>query len=89
METCRQIGDGYIRLSGARAGESRIDREVSGAELIATPPVDDGTRCPVGLGFVAMFRRIAPDATVPSIKSLNYLNNILARLRRTIRRRRS
>ena len=87
IETCRrnQIGDGYIRLVVTRGpGDLGIDpRKCPRAELIviARPTLTMYSAASAGIRVItSTFRRNAPDATSPSIKSLNYLNNILARL---------
>jgi branched-chain amino acid aminotransferase len=88
LETCRRndIADGYIRLVVTRgAGDLGIDprtcprpdvvviaRQVPA--LYANQPWDGVTL------VTSAFRRHAPDVLSPSIKSLNYLNNILARI---------
>jgi branched-chain amino acid aminotransferase len=86
VETCRRngISDGYIRLVVTRGpGDLGIDpRKCPRAELIViarqfTMYVAASTGIRV---VTSTFRRNAPDATSPSIKSLNYLNNILARI---------
>jgi len=87
VETCRrnQISDGYIRLVVTRGpGDLGIDpRKCPRAELIviARPTLTMYGAAAAGIRVItSTFRRNAPDATSPSIKSLNYLNNILARL---------
>ena len=87
IETCRrnQISDGYIRLVVTRGpGDLGIDpRKCPRAELIviARPTLTMYAAASAGIRVItSTFRRNAPDATSPSIKSLNYLNNILARL---------
>jgi branched-chain amino acid aminotransferase len=86
LETCRQnaIHDGYIRLVVTRGpGDLGIDpRKCARPELIVIarqltmyPAAASGIRM-----VTSTFRRNPPDATSPSIKSLNYLNNILARI---------
>jgi len=87
IETCRQnqIVDGYIRLVVTRGpGDLGIDpRKCPRAELfvIARPTLTMYRAASAGIRVVtSTFRRNAPDATSPSIKSLNYLNNILARI---------
>ena len=87
VETCRrnQISDGYIRLVVTRGpGDLGIDpRKCPRAELIviARPTLTMYGAASAGIRVItSTFRRNAPDATSPSIKSLNYLNNILARL---------
>src|SRR5712691_3877972 len=87
VETCRRngISDGYIRLVVTRGpGDLGIDpRKCPRAELIviARPTLTIYGTASKGIRIItSTFRRNAPDATSPSIKSLNYLNNILARI---------
>src|SRR6195256_4156317 len=87
IETClrNEIHDGYIRLVVTRGpGDLGIDpRKCPRAELIviARPTMTMYGAAAAGIRLVtSTFRRNAPDATSPSIKSLNYLNNILARI---------
>jgi branched-chain amino acid aminotransferase len=86
LETCRQnaISDGYIRLVVTRGpGDLGIDpRKCPRAELIVIArQLTMYSAAAKGIRVVtSTFRRNAPDATSPSIKSLNYLNNILARI---------
>ena len=87
VETCRRNGirDGYIRLVVTRGpGDLGIDpRKCPRAELIviARPTLTIYSAASAGIRVItSTFRRNAPDATNPSIKSLNYLNNILARI---------
>jgi branched-chain amino acid aminotransferase len=86
VETCRRngISDGYIRLVVTRGpGDLGIDpRKCPRAELIVIArQLTMYAAAAAGIKVVtSTFRRNAPDATSPSIKSLNYLNNILARL---------
>ena len=86
VETCRRngISDGYIRLVVTRGpGDLGIDpRKCPRAELIVIArQLTMYAAAAKGITVVtSTFRRNAPDATSPSIKSLNYLNNILARL---------
>jgi branched-chain amino acid aminotransferase len=86
LETCARnaIVDGYIRLVVTRGrGDLGIDpRSCRGPELIviARPSIalykDRG-----GITVVtSSFRRPAPDTLSPAIKSLNYVNNVLARV---------
>ena len=95
VETCRRNGitDGYIRLVVTRGpGDLGIDpRKCPRAELIVIAPAADDVSRRRRRAFASMtstFRRNAPDAISPSIKSLNYLNNILARHRGERPRRR-
>ena len=86
VETCRRngISDGYIRLVVTRGpGDLGIDpRKCPRAELIVIArQLTMYAAAAKGIAVVtSTFRRNAPDATSPSIKSLNYLNNILARI---------
>src|SRR6185436_6604515 len=86
VETCRQneIHDGYIRLVVTRGpGDLGIDpRKCARPELIVIArQLTMYAAAASGIRIVtSTFRRNAPDATSPSIKSLNYLNNILARI---------
>ena len=86
VETCRRnaIHDGYIRLVVTRGpGDLGIDpRKCARAELIVIArQLTMYAAAAQGITIVtSTFRRNAPDATSPSIKSLNYLNNILARI---------
>jgi branched-chain amino acid aminotransferase len=86
LETCRQnaIHDGYIRLVVTRGpGDLGIDpRKCARPELIVIArQLTMYASAASGIRMVtSTFRRNAPDATSPSIKSLNYLNNILARI---------
>jgi branched-chain amino acid aminotransferase len=86
LETCRQnaIHDGYIRLVVTRGpGDLGIDpRKCARPELIVIArQLTMYAAASSGIRMVtSTFRRNAPDATSPSIKSLNYLNNILARI---------
>lgn len=87
LETCRRNGivDGYLRVVVTRGpGDLGIDpRKSPRPELIviarrtlaiyAKPA--DGIRV-----VTSAFRRNAIDALAPAIKSLNYLNNVLARI---------
>ena len=88
VETCRRndIDDGYIRLLVTRgAGDLGIDPSSCPQPnliVIARAGVTlykrksgDGIRA-----VTSSFRRNAADATSPAIKSLNYLNNVLARI---------
>jgi branched-chain amino acid aminotransferase len=87
LEACRQNGitDGYIRLLVTRgAGDLGIDpRKCPRAELIviARKTIAIYRSPSTGIRVVtSTFRRNSPQALSPSIKSLNYLNNILARI---------
>ena len=87
VDTCRQnaIDDGYIRLVVTRGpGDLGIDpRKCPRPEVIviARPQLTMYTAAHQGIRVItSTFRRNAIDATSPSIKSLNYLNNVLARI---------
>jgi len=87
IDACRQnaIVDGYLRLVVTRgAGDLGLDpRKCPRANLIviARPTLSIYRSPSAGIRVVtSTFRRNAPDTTSPSIKSLNYLNNILARI---------
>src|SRR5436309_3664000 len=87
IDTCRRndIHDGYIRLVVTRGpGDLGIDpRQCPRPELIVIArqqlTMYAGARDGIRL-ITSTFRRNAIDATSPSIKSLNYLNNVLARI---------
>ena len=88
VETCRRnhIVDGYIRLIVTRgAGDLGLDPRAcprpnivviarAGVTLYKRKPTEGIT------AITSSFRRNAADATSPAIKSLNYLNNVLARI---------
>jgi len=86
VETCRRngISDGYIRLVLTRGpGDLGIDpRKCARAELIVIArQLTMYAAASNGIKIVtSAVRRNAPDASSPQIKSLNYLNNILARI---------
>ncbi len=89
LDACRRnaVVDGYIRLVVTRGpGDLGIDpRSCRRAEIvvIAKPALAAfyGGKAAGGVKVVtASTRRVAPDALSPAIKSLNYLNNILARI---------
>jgi branched-chain amino acid aminotransferase len=93
LETCRRNGivDGYIRLLVTRgAGDLGLDPSACPRPdiiVIARAGVTLYKRVP-NQGITAVtsaFRRNAADATSPAIKSLNYLNNVLARIEATDR----
>jgi branched-chain amino acid aminotransferase len=88
LAACRHNGlvDGYIRLVVTRgAGDLGVDPRscrtprviVIATAALAVHRRDAGAGVHV---VTSPFRRNAPDATPPSIKSLNYLNNVLARI---------
>jgi branched-chain amino acid aminotransferase len=95
LETCRRndIRDGYIRLLVTRGpGDLRLSPQscktptlIVIARVVA-PLFEDSTRALSARGgsgltvITSAFRRNAPDALSPSIKSLNYLNNVMARM---------
>lgn len=87
IEACRQNGivDGYLRLVVTRgAGDLGLDpRKCPRANVIviARPTLSIYRSPSAGIRVVtSTFRRNSPDTTSPSIKSLNYLNNVLARI---------
>jgi branched-chain amino acid aminotransferase len=87
VETCRRnaIHDGYIRLVVTRGrGDLGIDpRKCPRPEMfvIARPHLTMYKDAAAGIRVItSTFRRNAIDATSPAIKSLNYLNNVLARI---------
>jgi branched-chain amino acid aminotransferase len=87
LETCRrnEIVDGYIRVVVTRGrGDLGINpRSCERPEVlvIARPALSLYTDPQRGLRVVtSSFRRPAPDTVSPGIKSLNYVNNVLARL---------
>src|SRR5436190_5806599 len=88
LDTCRRndIADGYIRLLVTRgAGDLSVDpRACLRAEvvIIARPAAAmHANRRAGGVDAItSTFRRNPPDALSPAIKSLNYLNNVLARI---------
>jgi branched-chain amino acid aminotransferase len=87
VEACRQNGivDGYVRLVVTRgAGDLGIDpRKCPRANVIviARKALAIYRSPSTGIRVVtSTFRRNSPDTTSPSIKSLNYLNNVLARI---------
>ena len=88
LETCRanSIKDGYVRLVVTRgSGDLGLDpRKCSSpmvfiiADRIALYPEESYTK---GLTVItASTRRVSPQALNANIKSLNYLNNILAKI---------
>lgn len=87
LDTCRRnaIVDGYIRLVITRGrGELGLDPRSCGAPeviVIARPQIALYQGASNGVTVVtSSFRRPAPDTVSPSIKSLNYINNVLARI---------
>jgi branched-chain amino acid aminotransferase len=91
LETCRRndIVNGYIRLVITRgAGDLGINpRSCSRANVIViAQQVAPLYRCQGSSGgpgvtlVTSSLRRCPPDALSPAIKSLNYLNNVLARI---------
>ncbi len=87
LESCRRndITDGYIRLVVTRGpGDLGIDpRKCPRAELIVIARKTIAIYRSPSLGIrvvTSTFRRNSPEALSPAIKSLNYLNNILARI---------
>jgi branched-chain amino acid aminotransferase len=87
VETCHRngISDGYIRLVITRGpGDLGIDpRKCPRAEVIViarkTMQMYGDSSAAIRL-VTSSFRRNSPDTTSPSIKSLNYLNNVLAKI---------
>jgi branched-chain amino acid aminotransferase len=87
LDTCRRndITDGYIRLVVTRGiGGLGIDPSTCcNPELIviARPVLSFYREPSQGIKLVtSSFRRPSPDTLSPSIKSLNYVNNVLARM---------
>lgn len=89
VETCRRnrIVDGYIRLVVTRGpGLLGIDPKSCSQPnviIIARPVAafySAGATAQGATVVTSFLRRPAPDALNPSIKSLNYLNNVLARI---------
>jgi branched-chain amino acid aminotransferase len=87
LESCRRNGvtDGYIRLIVTRgAGDLGLDpRGCRRAELIVIvkASLTIYRSAEAGIRVVtSTFRRNSPQTLSPSIKSLNYLNNVLARI---------
>jgi branched-chain amino acid aminotransferase len=87
LDTCRRnaVVDGYVRLVVTRgAGELGIDPRSCPRPDIVVIARQVGPlygRSDAGVALVtSAFRRPAPDVLSPSIKSLNYLNNVLARI---------
>jgi len=88
LEACRRndIADGYIRLVVTRgAGDLSVDpRSCQRPEIVVIVKralTLYAKKRATGVTMVtSSFRRNPPDASSPSIKSLNYLNNVLARI---------
>jgi branched-chain amino acid aminotransferase len=86
LEACARnaIVDGYIRLVVTRGrGDLGIDpRSCRAAELIVIVRASMSLYASrAGISVVtSSFRRPAPDTLCPAIKSLNYVNNVLARM---------
>ena len=87
IDACRRnaIVDGYLRLVVTRgAGDLGLDPRTcprANVIVIARPTLSIYRSPASGIRVVtSTFRRNAPDTTSPSIKSLNYLNNVLARI---------
>lgn len=88
IETCRvnRLTDAYIRPLVTRGvGTFGIDPKScseSTVIIIARPfPSMFGDKCKKGLSLITSdFRRIPPQCLSPNIKSMNYLNNILAKV---------
>jgi branched-chain amino acid aminotransferase len=87
VDVCRRnaIVDGYVRLLVTRGrGDLGIDpRSCSGPQVIAIarPQISLYRDRGQGIAMVtSSFRRPTPDSLSPSVKSLNYVNNVLARM---------
>jgi len=89
LETCRrnEIKDGYIRPVVTRGpGDLGLDprkcKRGASVVVIAQPSINlYGKVYDRGLRVVtSSYRRVPPQSLSPSIKSLNYLNNIMARV---------
>lgn len=87
LDTCRRndITDGYIRLVVTRGiGSLGIDPSTCRRPeviVIARPILSFYREPSQGIRLVtSSLRRPAPDTLSPSIKSLNYVNNVLARM---------
>jgi len=87
LETCRRnaITDGYIRLVVTRGiGGLGIDPSSCHRPeviVIARPVLSFYREASRGIRLVtSSLRRPSPDTLSPSIKSLNYVNNVLARM---------
>jgi branched-chain amino acid aminotransferase len=87
LDACRrnEIVDGYIRVVVTRGiGDLGIDPRSCGRPaivVIARPTIAIYREPSRGVTMVtSSFRRPSPDTLSPSIKSLNYVNNILARM---------
>ena len=90
LETCRrnQMVDGYIRLVVTRGpGGLGIDPGscLKPEVIVIARPIVSFYREPSrGISLVtSSLRRPSPDSLSPSIKSLNYVNNVLARMEAT------
>ena len=88
LEACRQndIADGYIRLVVTRgAGDLSVDptscQRPEVVVIVKRALTLYARKRTTGVAVVtSSFRRNPPDASSPAIKSLNYLNNVLARI---------
>jgi len=88
LEACRQndIADGYIRLVVTRgAGDLSVDptscQRPEVVVIVKRGLTLYARKRTTGVAVVtSSFRRNPPDASSPAIKSLNYLNNVLARI---------
>jgi branched-chain amino acid aminotransferase len=88
LEACRQnaILDGYIRLVVTRgAGDLSVDpvscQRPEIVVIVKRALTLYARKRAAGVAVVtSSFRRNPPDASSPAIKSLNYLNNVLARI---------
>ena len=90
LDTCRrnEIVDGYIRLVVTRGrGGLGIDPAscLNPEVIVIARPIPSFYREPArGITLVtSSLRRPSPDSLSPSIKSLNYVNNVLARMEAT------
>jgi branched-chain amino acid aminotransferase len=87
LDTCRrnEIVDGYIRLVVTR-GVGGLGIDPSSCRdpqviVIAQPIISFYREASSGIRLVtSSLRRPSPDSLSPSIKSLNYVNNVLARM---------
>jgi branched-chain amino acid aminotransferase len=88
LEACRQnaVADGYIRLVVTRgAGDLSVDpascQRPEIVVIVKRALTLYARKRATGVAVVtSSFRRNPPDASNPAIKSLNYLNNVLARI---------
>jgi len=87
LDTCRRNGitDGYIRLVVTRGrGDLGINpRSCGRPEIVIIARAEVALYAETARGvrmITSSFRRPSPDSLSPSIKSLNYVNNVLARM---------